>query len=124
MKYFRAYPWGLQLLLFFMMIITMMGFGTVMVLTFLPKITPYSPLQLENISAQSPASLISTTLVVQGVLSTFIFLVPAFVFSYLAHPSPKEYLGLRAPGKKIQLLLVVLLMLGAMPVLQMIEGWI
>src|ERR1700722_2834077 len=124
MKYFRSYPWGLQLVLFFMMILTMMSFGYFMVLTLLPKFSAYSAIQLQSIDEHSPASLISAALIVQGVLSVFIFLIPAFVFSYLAHPDPKEYLGLRAPGKKIQLLLVVLMILGAMPVLQMIEGLI
>ena len=124
MKYFRSFPWGLQLLLFLLVIMTMAWFGTFMVLTFLPKFTGYSALQLEAIDEHSPASLINTALTVQGILSVFIFLVPAFVFSYLAHPSPKEYLGLRAPGKKMQIILVILLICGAMPVLQMIEGWI
>jgi membrane protease YdiL (CAAX protease family) len=51
-------------------------------------------------------------------------MVPAWVFSYLATPRPAAYIGLRAPGKKIQLLLAITLMLGIMPVLQLIEGLI
>jgi len=106
------------------MIITMMWFGTFMVLTFLPKFSPYSATQLEGITEQSPMALISTVVIVQGLLSIFIFLIPALLFSYLAHPKPAEYLGLRTPGKNIQLLLVILVMLGAMPLLQMIEGFV
>lgn len=110
--------------MFFTMIITMLGFGSFMVLTFLPKITPYTALQIESLTEHSPVGLINTAIIVQGILSVFIFLVPAWLFSYLATPRPAEYIGLRAPGKKIQLLLAVTMMLGAMPVLQLIEGLI
>lgn len=122
--YFRSYPWGLQLGLFLLMILTMSGFGTFMVMTFLPKLTPYSFASMGAINENSPAPLISSYLVIQGILSVSIFLLPALIFAYLAHPDPKEYLGLRKPGKNIQLLLSILVMLGAMPILQLVQDLI
>jgi len=123
MKYFRSYPWGLQLLLFFLMIFTIGMLGLSIVYAYLAKFTVFNYEQLvAGIDEHSPVALINTSLVVQAILSMSIFLVPALIFSYLAHPEPGKYLGLRAPGEKIQFLLVILLMLGAMPVLQMIEG--
>lgn len=122
MKYFRSYPWGLQLLLFFLMVVTMMGFGSFMLLTLLPKLSPYTVEQLSKLDQSSPMNLISTSLTVQGILSVFVFLIPAWLFAHLTHPEPRKYLGLKAPGRYYQLLLAVLLMLGAMPVLQMMEG--
>ncbi len=118
MRYFRIYPWGLQLILFLLMILTMSSFGTFLVYSFLPNLTPYTLKHLESIGQQSPLQLIYTALVVQGVLSAFIFLIPSWVFSYLTHPEPGQYIGLRKPGKGIQLLLAILVMMGAMPLLQ------
>ena len=124
MRYFRYYPWGLQLLLFLMLIITMMGVGSWLALTFVPKFSPYNFAQIEVINESSPAALVNIAIIVQGLLSLFIFLIPSFVFAYLTHPQPMAYLGLRKPGKGIQLLLVILMMIGSIPVLQMIEGLI
>jgi CAAX protease family protein len=123
-RYFRYYPWALQLLLFLMLIVTMMGVGSLMALTFIPKFTPYNLGQIEVINENSPMGLVDVAIIVQGMLSLLVFLMPAFLFAYLSHPRPLAYLGLKAPGKGIQLLLVVLMMLGAIPVLQMIEGLI
>ena len=124
MKYFRYYPWGMQLLLFVLMMFTLISFGSFLVFSLMPRLTPYSITQLEHIDSKSPAALVNVALLVQGFLSLFIFLVPALLFAHLAHPEPGKYLGLRAPGKWIQLVLVIFMMLGATPVLQLMEGWI
>ena len=44
------------------------------------------------------------------------FLLPALLYAYLSHPNPLGYLGLRAPGRAVQVALVLVLMLGATPV--------
>jgi membrane protease YdiL (CAAX protease family) len=121
MKYFRSYPWGLQLLLFLLMIFTMSGFGVFLILTFLPKFSGYNFTQIEGLNEHSPMSLIRTSVIVQGITNLFVFLIPAWIFSYLAHPQPAKYVGLKPPGKGIQVILVLFIMLGAIPVLQMIE---
>ncbi len=124
MKYFRSYPWGLQLILFLLLIFSMMLFAGFMALTLLPKFTGYYYEQLLDINELSPVTLINTAVMVQGFGSLFVFLIPAFLFAYLTHPKPAEYLGLKPAGKPVQLVLVILIMLGAMPVLQLIEGLI
>lgn len=48
-------------------------------------------------------------------------MVPAITFAYLSHPQPRRYLGLRMPGKNIQVLISLLLIIGAMPILMWIE---
>ncbi len=121
MKYFRYYPWGLQLLLFLLMIFTMIGFASVMLMAFLPKLAGISLEQIEGITEQTPAYMVKVATIVQGVLSTFIFLVPAALFAYLSHPRPAEYLGLRAPNA-MQVGLAVLTLLGAAPMLQGLEA--
>jgi uncharacterized protein len=122
--YFRVYPWILQVFLFGMLVIIMGWFSYSMVEIFLPKFTSYKLTRLIAINEQSPASMINAAVIMQGILSAFIFLIPALLFSYWTTPRPAQYLGLRAPGKKIHLLLAVLIILGAMPILQMIEGLI
>ena len=125
MKYFRYYPWALQLLLFVLMVFTLAFFAASMAIVFIPAFTGYNFVQLEKqmglIDIHSPAALIDVAMIVQGIFSLFVFLVPALLFSYLTHPEPAKYLGFRKPGKWIQLLLVVFIMLGAAPVLQKIE---
>ncbi len=122
MKHFRAYPWGLQLLLFGCMFVFMWSLSSILLISLLPKFSAYSLIQIEGISEQSPAKLINTALIVQGVLSLIIFLVSSLAFAFLTHPRPATYLGLRKPGRPIQLLLVIGLMLGAIPILELFES--
>jgi uncharacterized protein len=125
MKYFRSYPLGLQLVLFLLMIFSIGFLGLSLAYAYLAKFTTFNYEQLlAGIDEHSPMALINSSLVVQGILSVSIFLAPPLIFSYLTHPQPKEYLGLSKPGKKIQWILVILIMLGAIPLLQMIEGLI
>ena len=121
MKYFRTFPWGMQLLMFLLMIITMLGVGQFSILYYLAHFTTYTLPQLAALDDKSPLTLVHTSLVVNGVLSLFMFLSSALLFAYFTTPRPAAYLGLKAPGKKIQPLLAVLVILGAMPLLQLIE---
>src|ERR1700760_3824655 len=97
MKYFRSYPWMLQLFLLLMLVVTMMSGSAFICMKLLPVFTPYVFTQLMTVNEHSPASLIQAAIVVQGVMSLFIFLVPSFLYAYLSHPRPAEYLGLRKP---------------------------
>jgi uncharacterized protein len=117
MKYFRTYPWGVQLLLFLLMSFTFMSSVIAITFSLFTKITGFLPSQLTGITTVSPAALINATVIVQGVQNIFVFLLPAVAFAYLAHPKPAAYLGLRKPGKSNQLLLAVLVMAGAVPIL-------
>ncbi len=124
MKHFRAYPWGLQLLLFASMFIFMWSLSSILLISLLPKFSTFSLTQIESITEQSPAKLINTAIIVQGGLSLIIFLVSSLVFAFFTHPRPAEYLGLRKPGKPVQWLLVIGLMLGAIPILELFESLI
>ena len=123
MKYFRTYPYGLQVLLFALMAFTFISAAGVILGSLLPRFG-ISAAQLSSIGPNTPIPLIESAIVVQGLSSIFVWMLPAFIFAYLAHPRPLEYLGLRAPGKIIQPVLAVLIILGAMPVLELIEGLI
>jgi membrane protease YdiL (CAAX protease family) len=121
MNYFRAYPWGLQFLLFVLMGFTLMWFGGSMAYLLLPKITGINLADIENINDHSPTGLVDIAIKVQGLLNFTSFFVPAFLFAYLAHPRPSGYLGLQAPGKNIQAPLAILLMLGVSPLLMVAD---
>lgn len=51
------------------------------------------------------------------------FLIPALVFSYLAHPRPLEYLGLRQGVRPRHVLMVSWITLGFIPLIQTLGGW-
>jgi len=124
MRYFRTYPWGLQLLLFLLMSFTFMSSAAVFIASLVPKLTGILPSQLGVIGPNTPANIVNATLIVEGASNLFVFLLPAFLFAYLTHPQPAQYLGLRVPGKMIQPVLSILVVLGAMPVLQMMSDLI
>ncbi len=124
MKYFRTFPWGMQLLLFFLMVFTMLSFGSWCVTMLLPKLAGITIEDLTRINEKSSLNQLSVKLMVQGVLSISIFMVPALLYSYLSHPNLSYYLGLRKPRKVIQILLAILIMLGADPILVLLQDLI
>jgi len=53
-----------------------------------------------------------------------VFFLPAFLFAYLAHPTPFRYLGMMQPQKRTQWLWVIVMALGMLPVLTALGGLI
>ncbi len=122
MKFFRSLSWGMQLLVLFLLF-TILFYGAVVLMSaLLPSLTGYKIEAIQNIDQNSPAGLVNASIIVQGVLSIFIFLVCGLVFAVLFSAKPLQYLGLQLPKNKINILLSIMLMLGAMPALQLIEG--
>jgi hypothetical protein len=121
MKYFRYYPWGMQLLLFLLMTLTFMSGIWVILFNLLPRITGVPFEALASVTPASSLAVRQALLGVQGIQSVAIFMLPALAFAYLSHPQPRWYLGLRAPAKPMHLLLVVLLMAGATPILMGVQ---
>lgn len=121
-RYWREYPWGLQFLLFVLMIFTLSSFFMVIAYLVVPLFTGVPIADLAGLNDQSTRRIKDAFLLAQGISSTGVFLAPAVLFAYMAHPRPAEYLGLRKPGKAIHWLLVPLVMLGAMPLLLGLEA--
>ena len=124
MQYFRSYPRGRQLMIFMLLVLTFFFTTSFLLNDLLTKIFGISPAQIEEINDKSSAALIKVAQIVQAVSSVLIFLLPGLLYAYLAHPRPRQQLGLVKPGKNLHFLLVILVMLGAMPVLTMLEGLI
>ena len=121
MKYFRSYAWWVQLSLLCLIVISVLLLGSVCLTVLVPKFTGISLEQLDKINEHSPFSYIRVAVIAQGVLNMSFFLLPAILFAYLAHPDPAKYIGLKAPGKFIQPVLAVVMMLAAIPLLEGIE---
>jgi membrane protease YdiL (CAAX protease family) len=124
MKYFRIYPLGFQLFLFLLMVLVLLSTCASCLYILLPKIAGIDFAQLSGITESSPYRLIKISVMVQGIASVAMFLLPSLLFAYLTHPKPMGYVGFRKPAKPVHLLLAVLLMLGAMPILEQIQSWV
>jgi membrane protease YdiL (CAAX protease family) len=122
-RYWRSYPWILQLILFFLMIFTLMSFVTFLVLAIVPKLSGASLTDIINLSPKSPASTARVALIVQVFSQIGTFVIPAILFAIFTHPRIREYLGLRPPGKRIHWLLVTGIIVGLVPVLVWGENW-
>jgi membrane protease YdiL (CAAX protease family) len=124
-RYWRSFPWYLQLLQLIILIAVMfsffaLGLGSVL----LPKLTGYTLTQVGGISEDSPYMLKQAALLWQFLYSFGTFLLPPLLFAYATHPKPASYLGLKKPGRKAHWIIVPLLMLGLIPVLLQIGNWI
>lgn len=120
MKYFRTYPWALQLLLFVLLVFTLYWLGIACTNLVLQQTRGISLVDALKVTGKSSPQQIHTALAIQGVFSTAMFLVPSLLFANLTHPRPLEYIGLRSPRKALHPFLAILAVLGAMPVLTML----
>lgn len=122
-RYWRSYPWWMQLILFVLTVFILAYFCIAVAGVVVPRIMGVEATALRGINENSPRSIINAALVYQFLTSMGIFLLPPLLFANLAHPDIPFYLGLRRPGKSIQWILVILIIVGAMPLLLTIESW-
>jgi membrane protease YdiL (CAAX protease family) len=121
-RYWREYPLALQVLLLILMMFSMGSFSIVVSKLLVPGIYGVSVTDIFSVSEKSPRNIADAAMLVQCIGAVFTFLLPALLFSYLTHPKPGHYLGLRRPGKSIQWLLVIVLMISAMPIMLGVES--
>ncbi len=123
-RYWREYPWVLQITLFGLMAFTMTAFSAVIVQALVPKISGLSITAIQDITKESTNTQKAAFLWMQGIVSVFGFMVPPIIFAYLSTPRVKQYLGIRAPKNPLHILLAITMMIGAMPILLEIAGLI
>lgn len=116
-RYWRSYPWYLQLLQFIGLMLMVASLFALALPPVLLKLTHISAEDILSLSESSPREVINVGLAIQFFSSLGIFLLPALLFAYFAHPRPKAYLGLRNPGKSIQWVLSIGIILAATPAL-------
>jgi len=121
-KYLHIQPAGIQLAIFlflwatFFFLFSFLQPFLIKALWGLPKL----PDDYETGLLNHPQTLIY----LNAVFAVLIFLLPAFLFAYLAAPRPFAYAGLQKPLKSSQWLWVVVLALGLVPILTSVGGWI
>lgn len=123
-RYWREFPWFLQLTLFVLMVFTLGSLGTYLADIVIVKAHGVSirDLQKTTINAQTDPSKLAAMRLFQGVTHAFIFLLPCLLFGYLTHPRPWSYLGLRKPARPVHLLALVLIIAGALPFFTGLDG--
>jgi membrane protease YdiL (CAAX protease family) len=123
-RYWREYPWLLQLLLFVIMIFILAGFFMKVVAPLtVTLLTDVRNLDLRALSPESPRPMIRAALIWQALSSVAIFTLPSLLFAYQTSPRFRSYLGLVRPGKNIQWVHVVLIMLGAIPLMLQLQAF-
>lgn len=115
-RYWREYPWFLQLVLFGLMTFVFISFFFAFMYYTVPMITGESIADALNVSKQSSPQKISVFIWLQGASSIFSFILPAILFANQTHPDKAEYLGLKKPQRPVQFLWSIMLMLGAFPI--------
>jgi hypothetical protein len=121
-RYWRSYPWPLQLFLLLLMVMTLASLMSAVAFVLVPAITGHRVVETVSVTADSARSLVHAALWSQALVSAGLFLLPSLLFAYLSHPSAKTYLGLRGAGKSVQWPLVFGVMIGAAPVFLALEG--
>jgi membrane protease YdiL (CAAX protease family) len=115
-RYWRTYPWYFQLLQFIILIAVMASFFVFALSPLLMNLMGVPLTEIVAMSENSPRKVINAALLFQFFSAVGIFLLPALLFAYFTHPRAGNYLGLVKPGKSIQWLLVIIIMLGATPI--------
>lgn len=115
-RYWRSYPWWLQLLLFGLMVFIFVSLSQIAAYVIIPKATGVALTDLADVNEKSSMAVIRGVFIFQAIFSIGLFLLPALLFANLAHPRPMRYLGLKKPGKAIQPLLAAIAMVAATPV--------
>src|SRR6185312_11539562 len=116
LRYLRSYPLGLQIFLFIMLWLVCLSLA-IATYYVIPQITGVSILQAVGFNEKSPRPILDAALILQLINELSLFMLPALLFAYLAHPRPRNYLGLKKPGKPVQWILVIFLMIGAIPII-------
>jgi uncharacterized protein len=122
-RYWRSFPWFLQFIQFIILIAVLASFFVFALTPLILKLTDVSANDVVGLSEHSPRKVINAALLIQFLTSIGIFLLPSLFYAYFSHPQPKKYLGLIKPGKAVQLILVVIIMLSAMPLVASIAEW-
>lgn len=120
-RYWREYPWYFQLFQYIIFIFVFASlFGGVVAPLLVPVMSGVSG--AVKLEAGSTPAQVNAVLWTQAISHVGLFTVPALVFAYLTHPRAAHYLGLRQPGRAQHPAIVVLLTLGAIPVVLALGG--
>ncbi|WP_158618059.1 CPBP family intramembrane glutamic endopeptidase [Chitinophaga lutea] len=114
----------MQLITFFGLWFAFMLLYSLFLAGFFPAISGgYTIAQMEDTKVWADPSFVRGLKIVQLLYTLVSFMVPALVFAYLAHPRPAVYMGLSARPKYLQLALAILVILCALPLVNVLGEW-
>jgi uncharacterized protein len=116
-RYWRSYPWFLQLVQYIILLAVLASFFVFALAPIVLNVTGTSLADIQDLNEKSPRNVINAFMWIQCLTSIGLFLLPTLLFGYFTHPRPGKYLGLVKPGKAIHWILAPALILAAAPVL-------
>lgn len=122
-RYWRDYPWFMQVVMLMLLFFTLASFFTYLILTILPTATGITSKEFLSLGPDSSLRVIRTGLLAQALSHIGTFTIPALLFAIFTHPRIGEYLGLRMPKNPLHWLLSAGIVLGILPVFIWGEAW-
>lgn len=116
-KYWREFPWFLQLVQFVLLFFVCLAFFAFLATYLTPILTGVNIEDIQNIRFDSSSKSRIAFYIFQGLAHIGMFTISVALFAYATHPRPLEYLNLTSAKKPIQWLWVLLLALGAIPMM-------
>ena len=89
-RYWRSYPWGMQVFLLLTTWFTLSSFATYLVLVLVPKLTGLNAADLTELSATSSQRVARVGLIVQGFYHAGMYALPGLLFAVFMHPRVSE----------------------------------
>lgn len=123
-KYWREYPFFLQLFLLVMMIFTLFSASTYIALTVPAMLTGVSLEDIANITKNSSPKVLNAARLQQLLFSLPYFAGVALLYAYASYPKPMKYLGFNKVQKASQVLIVAVLAIAAIPLIEQVLVWL
>jgi membrane protease YdiL (CAAX protease family) len=123
-NYLRIQPVPVQSLLFLSFWCALMLVGMLVQPLYIKSATGIGSDQLQHFFENEIYKHPNVIFVSNTLFQIFTFLVPALVYAYLADPSPRQYLGMKAPGRSVQIAGVVVLSIGLIAAIGPITDWL
>ncbi|WP_118975354.1 type II CAAX endopeptidase family protein [Taibaiella koreensis] len=111
-SYLRIQPVSVQLLVFLSFWCALMLLGLFIQPLYIKAVTGIGADQMDHFLEQDIYRYPNLIFVSNTLFQVFSFLVPALIYAYLADPSPRSYLGLVNPVRKIRIAGMLVLALG------------
>lgn len=123
-KYWREYPFFLQLFLLVMMVFTLFSASTYIAFS-IPQMALGVPLDdIVNISKASSQKVLNAARLQQLLFSLPFFTGVALLYAYASNPRPMKYLGFNKVQKPAQAFIVIVLALAAIPLVEQLLVWL
>lgn len=122
-NYLRVFPSGMQLCIFMCFFLLLMSLGA----AFMPALIRYGTGRQIDLAAFVDGEFVHYPRVYQLmniIQQVLMFLLPALIFAYLAHPDPLGYLGLVKPEKPRLAIWALALAAGMLPALLVLTNWL